>query len=89
MGHPSREAGFVLGSTWLLLPSCLNWAAETLLNRLPGILCLCLCLSYAAKHIDFRSIPTMTGNTHMIDRQLDGEWLQARPGESFLIRIPS
>jgi hypothetical protein len=25
----------------------------------------------------------------MIDNQLDGEWLQARPGEYFLIRIPA
>jgi quercetin dioxygenase-like cupin family protein len=32
---------------------------------------------------------TMTANTQMIDNQLDGEWLQARPGEYFLIRIPS
>jgi mannose-6-phosphate isomerase-like protein (cupin superfamily) len=31
----------------------------------------------------------MTGKTHLIDKQLDGEWLQARPGELFLIRIPS
>jgi hypothetical protein len=31
----------------------------------------------------------MTDNTHMIDNQLDGEWLQARQGEYFLIRIPS
>jgi quercetin dioxygenase-like cupin family protein len=31
----------------------------------------------------------MTGNTRMIDNQLDAEWLQARPGEYFLIRIPS
>jgi mannose-6-phosphate isomerase-like protein (cupin superfamily) len=31
----------------------------------------------------------MTANTLMLDKQLDGEWLQARPGEYFLIRIPS
>jgi mannose-6-phosphate isomerase-like protein (cupin superfamily) len=31
----------------------------------------------------------MTSNTHMIDNPLDDEWLQARPGEYFLIRIPS
>jgi mannose-6-phosphate isomerase-like protein (cupin superfamily) len=31
----------------------------------------------------------MTGNTRMTGNQLDGEWLQARPGEYFLIRIPS
>lgn len=31
----------------------------------------------------------MTANTRMIDNQLDGEWLQARPGEYFLIRIPA
>jgi hypothetical protein len=31
----------------------------------------------------------MTANTPMIDNQLDGEWVQARPGEHFLIRIPS
>jgi mannose-6-phosphate isomerase-like protein (cupin superfamily) len=32
---------------------------------------------------------TMTANTHLIDKQPDSEWLQARPGEYFLIRIPS
>jgi quercetin dioxygenase-like cupin family protein len=31
----------------------------------------------------------MTDNVHMIDNQLDDEWLQARPGEYFRIRIPS
>jgi mannose-6-phosphate isomerase-like protein (cupin superfamily) len=31
----------------------------------------------------------MTGNAHMIGNRLDDEWLQARPGEYFLIRIPS
>lgn len=31
----------------------------------------------------------MTGNTRVIVNQLDGEWLQARPGEYFLIRVPS
>jgi mannose-6-phosphate isomerase-like protein (cupin superfamily) len=31
----------------------------------------------------------MTANTQMIDNQLDSEWMQARPGEYFLIRIPS
>jgi quercetin dioxygenase-like cupin family protein len=31
----------------------------------------------------------MTANTHMIDNQLDSEWLQARSGEYFLIRILS
>src|ERR1700731_3825936 len=31
----------------------------------------------------------MTGNTYTIDPRPDGEWLQARPGEYFLIRIPS
>jgi quercetin dioxygenase-like cupin family protein len=31
----------------------------------------------------------MTVNTHMIDNPLEDEWLQARSGESFLIRIPS
>jgi quercetin dioxygenase-like cupin family protein len=29
----------------------------------------------------------MTANRYMIDKQHDGEWLQARPGEYFLIRI--
>ena len=27
--------------------------------------------------------------THAIDSQLSGEWLQARPGERFSIRIPA
>jgi quercetin dioxygenase-like cupin family protein len=31
----------------------------------------------------------MTVHTSPIDDQLDGEWLQARPGERFLIRIPA
>jgi mannose-6-phosphate isomerase-like protein (cupin superfamily) len=31
----------------------------------------------------------MKANVHMADNPLDGEWLQARPGECFLIRIPS
>jgi quercetin dioxygenase-like cupin family protein len=41
------------------------------------------------KHIDFRSTSAMRANMNMISNQLDGEWLQARPGEYFLIRIPS
>jgi mannose-6-phosphate isomerase-like protein (cupin superfamily) len=31
----------------------------------------------------------MTGNAHVIDNKLSGEWLQSRPGERFLIRIPA
>jgi mannose-6-phosphate isomerase-like protein (cupin superfamily) len=31
----------------------------------------------------------MTGNAHVIDSGLSGEWLQSRPGERFSIRIPA
>ncbi|MCU1261772.1 MAG: Cupin 2 conserved barrel domain protein [Bryobacterales bacterium] len=31
----------------------------------------------------------MTGNADVIDNKLSGEWLQSRPGERFLIRIPA
>ncbi len=30
-----------------------------------------------------------TADAHAIDDELNGEWLQARPGERFLIRIPA
>jgi quercetin dioxygenase-like cupin family protein len=31
----------------------------------------------------------MTGNAHIFDNELNGEWLQSRPGERFSIRIPA
>src|SRR5215468_2707510 len=30
-----------------------------------------------------------TGNTHALDNEPSGEWLQSRPGERFSIRIPA
>jgi len=30
----------------------------------------------------------MTAKTHLIENELKGEWLEAAPGEHFLIRIP-
>jgi len=36
-----------------------------------------------------RRLPAMTGNLHVIDNELSGEWLQSRPGERFSIRIPA
>jgi quercetin dioxygenase-like cupin family protein len=32
---------------------------------------------------------TNTGNVSLIDKELDGEWLQSRPGERFSIRVPA